>query len=61
MFINPDYQWNIPQQKRIPLAYNEPDVFVNEFVTLIKRDPVVGRNKIRRYVMKIKKRQKIKN
>ena len=55
MFINPRYQWGLPQQKRIPLSDEKLAVFVNAFVDLMKRDPNSGRNKIRRYVMKIKK------
>ncbi len=55
MFLNPNYQWNVSQQKRIPLTDKELALFVNEFVELMKTDPNVGRNKIRRYVMKIKK------
>jgi integrase len=54
MFINPEYRWDLPQQKRIPLSDEKLAVLVNTFVELMKRDPNSGRNKIRRYVMKIK-------
>lgn len=43
------------QQKRIPLTDEQIAVFVNAFVELMKKDPNAGRNKIRQYVMKIKK------
>jgi len=55
MFINPNYQWKISGQKRKLLTDEKLAVLVNEFVELIQKDPIAGRNKIRRYVMKIKK------
>lgn len=55
MFINPDYQWELSQQKRRPMPDEKLALLINEFVRLIKKDPNAGRNKIRRYVMKIKK------
>ena len=55
MFINPNYQWKVSPQKRKLLSDKELSVLVNEFVKLIQTDPNAGRNKIRRYVMKIKK------
>jgi len=55
MFINPNYEWNLSQQKKVLLSDNELSKLVNGFVDLMKKDPNAGRNKIRRYVMKIKK------
>ena len=55
MFINPNYQWTVLQQKRKLLSDKELSVLVNEFVQLIQTDLNAGRNKIKRYMMKIKK------
>ena len=55
MFINPNYEWNLSQQKRVLLSNKELAKLVNGFVNLVKKDPNTGRNKIRRYVMQIKK------
>ena len=55
MFLNPKYQWNLSAQKRKLLSDEELAVLVNNFVELMKKDPNAGKNKIRRYVMKIKK------
>jgi len=55
MFLDSNYDWSITSVKRRRLPEQEFAVLVNEFVYLIKKDPNAGRNKIRRYVMKIKK------
>lgn len=55
MFLNPNYDWNLPQQKRKLLPEHELAILVNNFVNLIKNDPNAGKNKIKRYVMILKK------
>jgi len=55
MFLNPNYEWNLSAQKRRLLSEKELAVLVNGFVNLLKRDPNAGRNRIKRYIMKIKK------
>ena len=55
MFLNPNYDWDLPQQKRKLLPEHEFAVLVNNFVNLIKNDPNAGKNKIKRYVMILKK------
>jgi len=54
MFLNPNYNWDLPQQKRKLLPENEFAILVNNFVNLIKKDPNAGKNKIKRYVMSLK-------
>ena len=55
MFLNPDYDWNLPQQQRKLLPESEFALLVNNFVDMIKSDPNAGKNKIKRYVMYLKK------
>jgi len=55
MFLNPDYNWEKSQQKRKLLAEKKFAKLVNEFVSMMKKDPNAGRNKIKRYVMELKK------
>ncbi len=55
MFLNPQYNWSKVQQKRQQLPENEFTILVNNFVELIRKDPNAGKNKIKRYVMKLKK------
>ena len=55
MFLNPNYNWDLHQQKRKLLPEDEFAVLVNNFVNLIKKDPNAGKNKIKRYVMALKK------
>ncbi len=50
MFLNPNYDWILSQQKKL-LYKEEFAVLVNNFVYLIKKDPNVGKNKIKRYVL----------
>jgi len=54
MFLNPDYDWNKPQQKRRLLPENEFAILVNRFVNLITEDPNAGKNKVKRYVLSLK-------
>ena len=55
MFLDPNYREDISAQKRKPLNENQLAILVNDFVNLMKQDPTVGSNKLKRYVMKIKK------
>ena len=54
MFLNPDYNWDKSQQKRKLLPEKEFAILVNNFVNLIRKDPNVGKNTIKRYVMVLK-------
>ena len=55
MFLNPQYRWDLAQQKRTLLPDDELAVLVNNFVELMKKDPAKGKEKIKRYVQYIKK------
>ena len=55
MFLDPNYQEDISAQKRKPLDENQMATLVNDFVNMMKRDPNAGSNKLKRYVMKIKR------
>lgn len=56
MFLNPNYDWEKSQQKRKLLPKKkEFAMLVNNFVNLIKKDPTVEKNKIKCYVMALKK------
>ena len=55
MFLNPNYDWNKIQQKRELLPEKEFATMVNDFVSMIRADPNAGKNKIKRYVMNLKK------
>lgn len=55
MFLNPDYDWNNIQQKRKLLPERKFEFLVNDFVSLIRKDPNAGKNKIKRYVMTLKR------
>ena len=55
MFLNPKYDWSKVQQKRQLLPEKEFAILVNDFVDMIRKDPNAGKNKIKRYVMNLKK------
>jgi integrase len=55
MFLNPNYDWSKSQQKRKLLSEKKFATLVNDFVELIRKDPNAGKNKIKRYVMSLKK------
>jgi len=55
MFLNPDYDWNNIQQKRKLLPEIKFEFLVNDFANLIRQDPNAGKNKIKRYVMTLKR------
>jgi len=55
MFLNPNYDWEKSQQKRKLLPEKKFAILVNNFVNLIRKDPNAGKNKIKRYVMALKK------
>ena len=55
MFLNPKYDWSKVQQKRQLLPEKEFAILVNDFVDMIRADPNAGKNKIKRYVMNLKK------
>jgi len=55
MFLNPNYKWNTQQQTRFHATETEFTIMVNDFVNLIRKDPNAGKNRIKRYVMKLKK------
>jgi len=55
MFLNPHYDWSKVQQKRQLLPEKEFAILVNNFVSMIRADPNAGKNKIKRYVINLKK------
>ncbi len=55
MFLNPNYKWDTQQQTRFHATETEFAILVNNFIELIRKDPNAGKNKIKRYVMKLKK------
>jgi len=55
MFLNPNYKWDTQQQTRFHATETEFTIMVNDFVNLIRKDPNAGKNRIKRYVMKLKK------